>query len=460
MSRFLANYRRTLNCLVEAATCAFALLVAAECHAGGIAETSDQSKSSDGAEAYISIPYESMDADFDPQSWDLPTAEDFRRLGRKTQQHVATTVNSPVEPATSDELTPLPPVGGEVPAPLQRTRRLSPQIAGIVGARLAYAEDLASRGATFAAEEELLWALQVVARAKDAQHRTDRHSAALSAAMIALEEADDFAAALSPMSRDPDLPRLISAHRTPILQSVKDMPITPIAALQEYYAYAQEQLVFALEPEPVAARTLCNLAVVQSMSNGSECVECTNSAARTIALYQAAIAVDPENSQAANELGVLLVQYGRLAQAEQILLRSAVSSSRAEPWQNLAKTYERMGRGDLAEQAEQRYLEAQQNEPAEAQSQAALTARWISPAAFVSGIEEPTVQPIPSTQPSGAPMFEEPENQQEPAQKPSFWSRLKSKLAPSSGSNDSPQAPAASSHSTARRSTNPKFRNR
>jgi uncharacterized protein HemY len=68
--------------------------------------------------------------------------------------------------------------------------------------------------------------------------------------------------------------------------------------------------------------------------------------------YQAALAVDPGNFLAANELGVLLARYGQWQDARRALLASLSIQPHAEGWHNLAIVHRRLGEIELARLAE------------------------------------------------------------------------------------------------------------
>ena len=66
--------------------------------------------------------------------------------------------------------------------------------------------DLAGKGAYFAARAEFVAALRLLAQGLDAEHQTKAHSQSLSAALMALQEAEDFIPKGSQLEADLDLP--------------------------------------------------------------------------------------------------------------------------------------------------------------------------------------------------------------------------------------------------------------
>ena len=84
--------------------------------------------------------------------------------------------------------------------------------------------------------------------------------------------------------------------------------------------------------------------------------------------YQAALLVAPQNYMAANDLGVLLARAGNLRDARAMLEHSAANGRQSTVLHNLATVYQKLGRNDLAAQANQQAMLAQQAEQAPAAS--------------------------------------------------------------------------------------------
>jgi hypothetical protein len=216
----------------------------------------------------------------------------------------------------------------------------------IVKTRTAYR--MAQRGMLFAARDEVTGALHMLAQALDAHHATTAHSSALSAGMIALREAADFA---PPPGRDAAAIRvgeIARTHRTPVLDANATVP--PIVAQQHYYAFAQQQLAFAGGGQPAASQALYTLGRIQA-ALASQPSAAPLHGPGAIVFHQAALVVDSRNYLAANELGVLLARYGQLTGARQALLHSVTTRPHAEGWHNLAIVHERLGEADLAKLA-------------------------------------------------------------------------------------------------------------
>ncbi len=241
-----------------------------------------------------------------------------------------------------------------------------------------YALDLAERGAYFSAEEEYYKALWIVARTLDERHGTAAHSTALNAARRAFAETKDFASFL-PDKADRDVRRHIVGHQTKLLRD-SSQPISALLALQAYYTYASGQLVRAAGAESSASISLSGLAKIQPMLMATP--QESTAPAKAIALYQAAIAVDPKNALAANELGVLLAKYGRLESARDAFTQSLSAEQHASSWHNLARVYDLLGQRELAAQVRERLSSLKDTEPTRDRHTAKIA--WVETAAFVS----------------------------------------------------------------------------
>jgi tetratricopeptide (TPR) repeat protein len=211
---------------------------------------------------------------------------------------------------------------------------------------------LGARGAVYAAEEEFLQTLQLVAQLRDERDNCEAYSKALAAGLTALAEADQFTAAAANPAAKKNVRALVAGHQTPVLKDSGKDEIPALYALQRYYEFAQSQLLLAMGNEPGAADALFGLArvyAVQAAGGDEKAV-----VAKAIALLQIAIAIDPGNHLAANELGVLLARCGRLEQAKQAFLQGLAAHEEPELWQNLAEVHRRLGQSDLALRADQR----------------------------------------------------------------------------------------------------------
>jgi hypothetical protein len=262
----------------------------------------------------------------------------------------------------------------------------------IVKTRTAYR--MAQRGMLFAARDEVTGALHMLAQALDAQHATTAHSSALSAGMIALREAADFAPTPGRDAAAIRVGEIARTHRTPVLDASATVP--PIVAQQHYYAFAQQQLAFAGGGQPAASQALYTLGRIQA-ALASQPSTAPLHGPGAIVFHQAALVVDSRNYLAANELGVLLARYGQLTGAKQALVHSVTTRPHAEGWHNLAIVHERLGEADLAQLARSEQQLLARGNPAAPAPTPAGQVQWVDTQTFAASGAADTAWPPAST---------------------------------------------------------------
>jgi tetratricopeptide (TPR) repeat protein len=245
-----------------------------------------------------------------------------------------------------------------------------------------HAYELAGRGAFFAARSEFLAALRLVAEGLDAECKDNSHSHALTTALAAVKEAEDFQPRGAAMQADLDLPRIVGGHSTPILKD-RTGGLTPLVATKCYLTFAQEQFAAASCHEVAAAMALHGLGKLHA--NGSKNVRLAAAEPKAIVYYQASLLVYPNNFMAANDLGVLLARCGNYVQAKAMLEYSLSLRAASVGWQNLSVVYRQLGQPNLAVHAAQQAAIARDAEIARRrnmQMPVQEQVRWIEPAAF------------------------------------------------------------------------------
>jgi tetratricopeptide (TPR) repeat protein len=245
--------------------------------------------------------------------------------------------------------------GFSPPAVLPRERTSLEMIAPQAQAHIDYALNLAERGAVQSAHAEFIMALDLIADALDADTRnpTRAHARAVQAGLTAIEETKDFVPADTPHDIEINLAQLAATHQTPVLKTIDTTHMTRAEALQSYHAYATQQLAFAGDRSAIASSALYGLGRSASITMAGAGNRNPLGAPNAMALYQAALLVDPQNYMASNELGVLMARYGDLEGAAGQLVHSISIRPQLETWRNLATVYSRMGQPKKAEQAEQ-----------------------------------------------------------------------------------------------------------
>ena len=244
--------------------------------------------------------------------------------------------------------------------------------------------ELAGRGAFFAARAEFLGALRIMAASLDTEHQTAAHSRALTAALTAMKEAEDFLPEGARLERELDLPRVISTHATPVLKSGADA-VGSLTAMKCYLTFAQEQFAAAVGREIAGAMALHALGKLYDAMAAKQGIADPAAAPKAMVYYQAALLVYPENDMAANDLGVLLTRSGRLAAARRMLEYSISVRQRSVSMRNLAKICRRQGEVVRADSLEREAAIVERNEIARRntmQLAGNASVRWVDPETF------------------------------------------------------------------------------
>lgn len=277
----------------------------------------------------------------------------------------------------------------------------SPAMAATVqqaAAHLRQGYELANRGAHFSARSEFVQSVRLVTQGLDAEQGSGRHGLALAAGMRAIEEADDLIPRGSKLEGEIDVYTVTRPHQTPVLKNIKPGELTAQAALQRYYAYAEEQLATAVSPERTASAAFYAIGKLHTLWSSQKLPMIVAADAKAVVFYQAAMLADPNNSMAANDLAVLLARVGRYEQARALLIRAVQQSPQAAVWHNLAVVHARMGEAELAKLANKNALVAGHGiDPANAQAAAAMQAvKWVDPQTFASSARPATDIPTPA----------------------------------------------------------------
>lgn len=276
---------------------------------------------------------------------------------------------------------------------------------------------LGGRGALFSARSEFLNALRLVAKALDAAQQTTTHTKSLNAGLLALDESDDFIPGDGKVNGDANVAGIIATHETVLLKGV-EQEIPALIALQRYYSYAQQQLGASVQGQASGSLALHGLAKLHSVIGARQPGSVNAPEPKSIVLEQAALSADPRNFMAANDLAVLLVRYGRLAEARTLLQNSVSSFGQPENWNNLADLHEQMGERELAQLARKAAKDAQQK-LSQQRGAAGLSyagspqVEWVKPDAFRgvqdAGVQQPTATAIkPNNQTKGPQPFRRP----------------------------------------------------
>ncbi len=252
--------------------------------------------------------------------------------------------------------------------------------------------ELAGRHAYFSSRAEFIGALRLLTQGLDTQRRTHIYSRSLAEGLTALAECDDFVPRGSQLEADLDLKGIVSCHRTPVLKDADLSDMTPMAALQCYLSYAQEQLAAATGKEVAGSMALRGLGKLHETLGERNVLGIKAPRPKAVTFFQAALLACPENHLASNDLGVMLARNGRFDEARLALEHSLSLAQQPTGWHNLAAVYSQLGDAQRARQAEQRASALQQasTQKGAGQSVAAPQVVWLDPAAFSQIGGEPT----------------------------------------------------------------------
>ena len=214
-----------------------------------------------------------------------------------------------------------------------------------------YGKTLSRRGASHTARQEFLSAMQLISAANDKISGDNRHTKALRFAMLSMKEASDFSVASSEQQIQMDVASVVESHRSKVLTAAQAANLSPIQAMNRYFASAQEQLDLAGGRNVVSAEVFYCMGKLQTVLSRSQKVLGPYETANSVVYHQAALLCDNQHHRSANELGVLLARSGRLEQAKLLFERSLISQPTVRTWQNLAEAHRRLGEVEFANQA-------------------------------------------------------------------------------------------------------------
>lgn len=223
--------------------------------------------------------------------------------------------------------------------------------------RLSRCESLLNKKAYFSAREEAETAVLYLVRVLDLMSNDYRSEPAWHASQRALLEAEDFSTAQRLTSDHGFLRRLVASHQTPVLKDADVSTLAPLAAAQHYRLYAQQKLGEAAEGHPWASEVIYALGrTFQAQAEVDERCDKESMRWRAVTLYRAACSIAPQNAVAANQLGFVLLQMDRPADAREALVASIGTRATTESLQNLIEASRRLGDTRTADWAMQHYV--------------------------------------------------------------------------------------------------------
>lgn len=258
--------------------------------------------------------------------------------------------------------------------------------------------DLASRGALFSARAEFVRALGMIAQGLDSLEHGTAHVQAMNDGLQALEESNDFVAETTQLTTTFDAVVIARPHFTPVLKNREPGKTSAMQALQEYYSYAQRQFIFAAGHQPPGSMALHGLGKTYVVLGKAKSRQALAAEPKAIVFFQSALLTDPRNFMAANELGVLLSNYGKFDQAKAAFVQSLHISSQPVAWRNLAYVHNQLGESELARLAQHEAESAARRGSDKQPGPLGLSTRthnveWVDPATFARTGETPGMTP-------------------------------------------------------------------
>ena len=220
--------------------------------------------------------------------------------------------------------------------------------------RLENCEALINRKAYFSAREDAEAAMLYLMRVLDLMSNSYRSEPTWYAASKAMSEAEDFSTAQRLTSDSDFLRRVILSHETPVLKDVDAATLAPLAAAQHYRQYAEEKLIEAAQGHPWASEVAYALGrSYQAQADLAEVGSQQNLRWRAITLYRGARGIAPTNALATNQLGFVLLQMDRPADAREALVASINACPSLTAYENLVEASRRAGDAGTANWAMQ-----------------------------------------------------------------------------------------------------------
>jgi len=168
-----------------------------------------------------------------------------------------------------------------------------------------------------------------------------------------MKEAEDFSVPDAQSFAIIDVPSTIESHKTKLLTPVVARRISPHSAMQQYYAYAGQQLDLAGGRNVVTAEAMYCLGKLHSVISSQQPANSNNlDISQAIVFHRSSLLSNPNNPSSANELGVLLAKSGSLEEATSMFKQSLISHPTPQGWSNLAITHKRLGEQQLAQMAQ------------------------------------------------------------------------------------------------------------
>ena len=277
--------------------------------------------------------------------------------------------------------------------PTLMQRRANQQVESAAREQIQYGQSLARRRAYFAAREEFIKALLLIATSYNSESNSTVHPERLAQGLIAIDELGDFETSSGSL-----LQQKVLSHKSQLITPQELATASPTQVIGLYSNFAQSQIQQAIGSSAAGSEALHALGKLESMVP-----QAGRNQIKKLTLYRAAINIDPSNAVCANDLGVLLFNMGRLEEAEKALIAAARLKQTELGWNNLALVHrqraanaghggERDRQLSLANLAAQQAAKlAGQSSDNQSNNQRANNNQWASPNEFQDNAAFPNV---------------------------------------------------------------------
>ena len=201
---------------------------------------------------------------------------------------------------------------------------------------------LLKRNAIMSARSEATTGLRRLCNAMDAHRRVLHSGPALEKAFIALREDADFQNLVGGGTFD-SISSLVGSHSTEALKGRVLDGVSSEIASQHYRTYARYQFVLAADGHRWAAELLYAFGKTLEKEAELEPEKSFRLRSQSVACYQAAIQISPSQSEAASQLGYVLINLDRMDEAQRALMVSLQHRPTASAWNNMAELHRRLG---------------------------------------------------------------------------------------------------------------------
>jgi tetratricopeptide (TPR) repeat protein len=234
--------------------------------------------------------------------------------------------------------------------PVLQRQRANPLAESRAREHIQYGESLARRRAFFAAREEFIRALLLISNSYSSNANSGSYPERFAQALIAIDEAGDFATLGNQPNSGLLLQQKILSHKSNLLTREDIETTTPQKAIGIYIRFSQAQIEQAIGHSAAGSEALHALGKLESLAPEANAELDITRQARALVFLRAGINVDPSNSVCVNDLGVLLFKMGRLHEAETALKDSIRLSPSQLSWNNLASIYSHLAAAEDSQQ--------------------------------------------------------------------------------------------------------------